>query len=195
MSVAVRRAGEPDRREVALCIAQGFREDFSVLCRDEERVAAAIAPGLSLPRFFVGELAGEVAGVLAISDCTGRAARVEPKALRKHLGLLPGLLGTLVLREEFEKPLDYPPATGYLEFVAVKDRFRRQGVATRLLRESMAQSGHTDFVLDVTDRNAGAMACYTRLGFKEFRRVPEKHPRQKGFAAKIYLRYPGKEPA
>ena len=94
-----------------------------------------------------------------------------------------------MLREEFEVPLDYPPSTGYLEFVTVRQAWRGKGVASRLVRESMALSGYRDFVLDVTDINTAAIRCYTRLGFREFKRVPEKHPKQKGFGAKVYMRY------
>ncbi|MCI9194486.1 MAG: GNAT family N-acetyltransferase [Angelakisella sp.] len=189
MEISVRKAGEDHRQEIARCIAEGFEKDFSVLCRDKERVAAAIAPGLEPGKFYIAEAGGTVVGTLAVSDRHGRAARVDRGAMRKHLGLLKGIIGTLVLREEFEVPLDYPPATGYLEFVTVRQAWRGKGIASRLVRESMALSGYRDFVLDVTDINTAAIRCYTRLGFREFKRVPEKHPKQKGFGAKVYMRY------
>ncbi len=73
--------------------------------------------------------------------------------------------------------------------MTVRQAWRGKGVASRLVRESMALSGYRDFVLDVTDINTAAIRCYTRLGFREFKRVPEKHPKQKGFGAKVYMRY------
>ena len=53
----------------------------------------------------------------------------------------------------------------------------------------MAQSYYEYFVLDVTDVNTATIRCYSALGFKEFKRAKEKHSKQKGFSAKIYMRY------
>ena len=187
--LTVRKAAEQDRGAVAMCIAEGFAEDFSILCRDSAKVAAAIAGGLQMDLFYVAELDGSIAGVLAISDCHCRAARVDPAAMKKHWGFFKGWLGSLVLRGEFEGKLEYPETTGYIEFVAVRQDFRRRGIASALLRESMELADYREFVLDVTDVNTAAIRCYSSLGFEEFRRVSEKHAKQKGFGAKIYMRY------
>lgn len=185
----IRKAKETDRNNAALCIAEGFEKDFSVLCKDNQKVADAIAAGLNMERFYVAEIQGEIAGVLAISDCNGRAARVDKVSLRKHFGFLKGFIGALVLKEEFEGQLEYPAATGYVEFVAVRKKYRRQGIATTMLRESMLLTNYQDFVLDVTDINHNAIKCYTTIGFEEFKRIPEKHGKQKGFYEKIFMRY------
>jgi ribosomal protein S18 acetylase RimI-like enzyme len=187
--VQIRKAKEPDRNKVALCIAEGFEKDFSVLCKDTQKVADAIAAGLDLERFYVADVKGNIAGVLAISDCNGRAARAEKVSLKKYFGFFKGTIGTFVLKEEFEKQLEYPVTTGYIEFVAVRKKYRRQGLATAMLRESMLLTNYQDFVLDVTDVNDSAIQCYTSIGFEEFKRIPEKHGKQKGFNEKIFMRY------
>lgn len=187
--VHIRQAKETDRNSVALCIAEGFEKDFSVLCKDNQRVADAIAAGLNMERFYVAGMDGDIAGVLAISDRNGRAARVEKASLKKQFGFLKGFIGALVLKEEFEGQLEYPITTGYIEFVAVRKKFRKQGIATIMLKESMSLAAYQDFVLDVTDINSNAIKCYTNIGFEEFKRIPEKHGKQKGFNAKIFMRY------
>lgn len=187
--VHIREAKETDRNGVALCIAEGFEKDFSVLCKDNQKVADAIAAGLDIKRFYVADRKGDIAGVLAISDCNGRAARVEKVSLKKQFGFFKGLIGALVLREEFEGQLEYPITTGYIEFVAVRKKYRKQGIATTMLQESMLLTNYQDFVLDVTDVNVGAIKCYMQFGFQEFKRVPEKHAKQKGFREKIFMRY------
>ncbi len=187
--VHIRNAKEKDRNNVALCIAEGFEKDFSVLCKDNQKVANAIATGLNIKRFYVADINGDIAGVIAISDCNGRAARVNNKSLIKHLGFLKGTIGALVLKEEFEGQLDYPITTGYIEFVALRKKYRKQGIATTMLKESMLLTNYQDFVLDVTDINNNAIKCYTNIGFEEFKRIPEKHAKQKGFNEKIYMRY------
>lgn len=187
--VHIRQAKETDRNSIALCIAEGFEKDFSVLCKDNQKVADAIAAGLNMEWFYVADMEGDIAGVLAISDCNGRAARVDKASLKKQFGFLKGFIGALVLREEFEGQLEYPITTGYIEFVAVRKRYRKQGIATAMLQESMLLTNYQDFVLDVTDINSNAIQCYTNIGFKEFKRVPEKHGKQKGFNEKIFMRY------
>ena len=187
--VHIRKANETDRDAVAMCIAEGFEKDFSVLCKDNQKVADAIANGLNMERFYVADVDGNVAGVLAISDCNGRAARVEKVSLKKQLGIFKGIIGAFVLKEEFEKQLEYPVTTGYIEFVAVRKKNRKQGIASNMLRESMLLTNYQDFVLDVTDKNEKAIRCYSSIGFEEFKRIPEKHGKQKGFNEKIYMRY------
>ena len=187
--IHIRKANEIDRDYVALCIAEGFEKDFSILCKDNQKVADAIALGLNMEKFYVADVDGNVAGVLAISDCNGRAAKVEKVSLRKQLGLFKGIIGAFVLKEEFEKQLEYPVTTGYIEFVAVRKKYRKQGIASTMLRESMLLTNYQDFVLDVTDINEKAIRCYSSIGFEEFKRIPEKHGKQKGFNEKIYMRY------
>lgn len=187
--IHIREAKETDRNSVALCIAEGFEKDFSVLCKDNQKVADAIAAGLNMKRFYVADIEGDIAGVLAISDCNGRAARVEKVSLKKQFGLFKGLIGALVMKKEFEGQLEYPITTGYIEFVAVRKRYRKRGIATAMLKESMLLTNYQDFVLDVTDINNNAIKCYTNIGFKEFKRIPEKHGKQKGFNEKIFMRY------
>ncbi|MGN1249199.1 MAG: GNAT family N-acetyltransferase [Candidatus Spyradocola sp.] len=187
--VKVRKAAEADRGEVALCIAEGFEKDFAVLCDVDQKVADAIAPALNLERFYVAEAEGGIAGVMAISDGSGRAARADGKALRKYLGFVKGTIGYVVLKEEFEGKVEIPDAAGYIEFVAVRKSWRRQGVASEMIQESMRLSGYRDFVLDVTDVNVDAFNCYRKIGFEVYRRVPEKHAKQKGFGAKVWMRF------
>ena len=187
--VHIRKAEETDRNSAALCIAEGFEKDFSVLCKDTQKVADAIAAGLNMEKFYVADIKGYIVGVLAISDCTGRAARVDKTSLKKHFGFLKGMIGAFVLKEEFEGQLEYPIATGYREFVAVRKKYRKQGIATTMLQESMLLAHYQYFVLDVTDINSNAIKCYTNIGFEEFKRISEKHGKQKGFNEKIFMRY------
>ena len=91
--------------------------------------------------------------------------------------------------EEFEGQLEYPITTGYIEFVAVRKKYRKQGIATTMLQESMLLAHYQYFVLDVTDINSNAIKCYTNIGFEEFKRISEKHGKQKGFNEKIFMRY------
>ena len=189
MNINIRQTTENDRSDIALSIAEGFKKDFDVLCKNTHTVATAISTGIQISKFYVAESENEVVGVVAISDCNGRAATTDIASYKENFGFIKGNIANLVLKEEFESPLDYPPTTGYIEFVAVRNSHQRKGIATSMLKESMIQSSYEDYVLDVTDVNTAAIRCYSALGFKEFKRVKEKHSKQKGFSAKIYMRY------
>ena len=189
MNINIRQATENDRSDIALCIAEGFKKDFDVLCKNTHTVATAISTGLRISKFYVAESENEVVGVMAISDCNGRAAATDIASYKENFGFFKGNIANLVLKEEFESPLDYPPTTGYIEFVAVRNTHQRKGIATSMLKESMIQSSYEAYVLDVTDVNTAAIRCYSALGFKEFKRAKEKHSKQKGFSAKIYMKF------
>ena len=189
MNINIRQANENDRSDIALCIAEGFKKSFDVLCKNTHTVANALGTGIQISKFYVAESENEVVGVMAISDCNGRAAATDIASYKKNFGFIKGNIANLVLKEEFESPLDYLPTTGYIEFVDVRNTHQRKGIATSMLKESMIQSSYEDYVLDVTDVNTAAIRCYSALGFKEFKRVKEKHSKQKGFSAKIYMRY------
>lgn len=186
----IRPARPQDQAAIAQIIARAFAADFAAICRDPGRVAKALAPGVQSDRFFVAERGGQIVGVAAVASCQGRAMAIVPASYRRHLGFLRGVLAAIVLREEFAGALSYPPTTGYIEFVAVADSARRQGVATALLQYILRRGGYADYLLDVTDVNTGAQACYRQLGFTVCGQVAARHPRQMGFSHKIYMRRP-----
>lgn len=185
----VRKAKNDDRMSIALCIAEAFEKDFSILCKNTNTVAKAISSGIIIDKFYLAELNNEIVGVVAISNCNGRAIMTDSLSYKKYFGFIKGIIAKIVLKEEFESMLDYPVTTGYIEFVSVKKAHRRKGIATTLIKDSLKLSNYNDYVLDVTDINTSAINCYNNLGFEEFKRVKEKHGKQKGFNAKIYMRY------
>lgn len=73
MDKHIRKATEQDRYAIALCIADGFEKDFSVLSKDNRKIASAIATGLKIDKFYVAETDGKIMATMAISDSYGRA--------------------------------------------------------------------------------------------------------------------------
>ncbi len=189
MEIVIRKAEDTDRNDIALCIAEAFEKDFSVLCKNTNTTAKAISSGIIIDKFYIAEFNNEIVGVLAISNCNGRAIITDSVSYKKYFGFIKGIIAKIVLKEEFESKLDYPIKTGYIEFVSVKKDFRRKGIATTLIKESLRLSNYNEYVLDVTDINTSAINCYNRLGFVEFNRIKESHSKQKGFNEKIYMKY------
>ncbi len=189
MKIIVRKAKNIERESIALCIAEAFEKDFSVLSKDIVTTAKAISSGIVIDKFYVAELNNKIVGVLAISNCNGRAVILDSSSYKKYFGFIKGIIAKIVLKEEFQSKLNYPVTTGYIEFVSVRKDYRRKGVATTLIKESLKLSSYIDYVLDVTDINISAINCYNNLGFEEYKRVKEKHSKQKGFNEKIYMKY------
>lgn len=187
-TLTIRPALPQHRQGLARCIAEGFERDFSALCKDTEKTARAIEGGIRTSRFWVAEEKDILAGTAALSDCRERAVRTDRAGYLKHFGPLRGRLALFVLKEEFETPLKIPEKTGYLEFVAVDRRFRRQGVATALLQKILSSGLYQDYLLDVVNTNTGAIRLYEKLGFQTVRQIPEKHGKQKGFDFRIIMR-------
>jgi len=185
----VRPAVEADRAGIASVIAEAYRREFSTLSRNMDDVTAALTPTVEVERFFVADRRGDVIGAIACTDHTGRAMRIRAADWGGHLGFVRGALAARILAPQWMSQLEYPGATGYIEFVAVAEGARRQGIATRLVEGVIAQTRYTDFELEVTDVNMPARECYRKIGFVDVRRKKEKFGRIKGFRERIYMRY------
>jgi len=185
----VRPAVEADRKAIAAVIVEAYRDEFCTLTRNMENIRAALTPAVEVDRFFVADRAGDIIGAIACTDHTGRAMRVDAADWRRRLGVVRGTVAARILASQWMSALDYPAATGYIEFVAVAERARRQGVATMLVEGAIAQTPYTDFELEVTDVNTPARDCYCKIGFVDGRRKKEKFVRFKGFRERIYMRY------
>jgi 8-oxo-dGTP diphosphatase len=187
--LSVRPAVESDRPGIASVIAQAYRHEFSRLSPNMDKITAALAPAVEVDRFFVADRAGDVIGAVACTDRTGRAIRVRAADWRRRLGLVRGEVAARILASQCTSQLDYPAATGYLEFLAVAEQARRQGIATKLVEGVIAQTRYVDFELEITDVNVSAHDCYRKIGFVEVERKKEKFGRFKGFRERIYLHY------
>jgi 8-oxo-dGTP diphosphatase len=188
--VAVRKAAETDRAAIASVIAYAYRREFSTVTRDLDKAARALDHAVQIDRFFVADRGGEIVGTIACTDCSGRAMCVSAAELRRHLGFVRGTVTARSVVPEFMSRLDYPPTTGYIEFVAVSDNARRQGIATKLVEGVIAQTPYTDYVLEVTDVNTAARDCYRKIGFADVDSKKERFGKLKGFRERIYMRYP-----
>lgn len=184
-----RKGLDSDREQIAECIAEAFKKDFSAICKDVQIVSKAIESGIQTERFYVAAENETIVGVLAISDCYGRSVLTDSKAFRKHFGLVKGMIAAIVMKEEFGKQLEYPDTVGYIEFVAVLENYRRRGITTQLLSYAIANEKYSKYELDVTNINQGAINCYKKFGFTEYRREKVSHAKQKGFSEKIYMKY------
>ncbi len=191
--IEYRKGVEGDKKQIALCIAEAFAKDFALLSTNTLTVAQALENGIQAHRFYVALYNKTLVGALAVSDCNGRSVLTDAKAYKNSFGFLKGLIASFVLNYEFGKPFNYPDNVGYIEFVCVLNAYRRQGITTKLLNYAISNGAYSTYELDVTDVNHGAINCYTKFGFVEYKREKVSHAKQKGFNEKIYMRYEAKK--
>ena len=187
--VNIRKAHEADRRNLSVIIAKGFAKEFSLLTKDADKLARALCDGIRVDKFYIAQQGEWSIGAAACSDITGRAVYPLLKDLCKYFGLIKGVLGYNVMKNQFMKPLAYSPETAYIEFLTVLSYARGNGVAKQLLKGIVEESGYKKFILDVYDVNTYAIRAYTAFGFVETHRVPVKYPKLQGYNEKISMSY------
>jgi ribosomal protein S18 acetylase RimI-like enzyme len=102
--------------------------------------------------------------------------------------LVRGELAARILARQWISQLGYRADTGYIVFVSVAERARRQGIATTLVEGVIAQTAYTDFELEVTDVNTTARDCYRTIGSVDVKRKKRRSGGSRD-SASGYMRY------
>ena len=99
----------------------------------------------------------------------------------------------IFLKKEFETSNEnFPPNTGFIEFVGTAPKFRGRGVASHIIQHIIENTPSNEYVIEeVADTNTPAMRLYEKLGFEEYRRkpVPEKVAKKMGIHHFLSLKY------
>jgi ribosomal protein S18 acetylase RimI-like enzyme len=179
------------RGQISRVFAVGFYQWLRYFSKDTELLARAFAHMFELSKFHVAVEGETIAAITACTDGVKPPICLNKEQLRRHLGKIRGSLAYSMLKTNLQEhgyPFEIPPKTGSIEFVATAKEFRGKGVAFALIEHVMKISAYTDYILEVADTNTTAMRLYARLGFKEFHRVPEKHPKQSGLNFYVYMK-------
>ncbi len=183
--------GESMRARVSEIFVEGFYQWLHFFSKDKQKLAAAFQHMFQYDFFYVALADGEIAGIAACTDGKKPCVRLRGKELRRHLGLVRGLIAEIFLKGEFEHHL-YPFAlaegTGSVEFVATAPEYRGQGVASAIIAHFFGFPQFREYVLEVADTNTGAVKLYEKLGFREFTRVKMKNPKQSGVNHLVYMK-------
>ncbi|MGW0436230.1 GNAT family N-acetyltransferase [Micromonospora sp. NPDC003197] len=182
--------GEAYRRRITEIYVRSFAEDFVAFSRDTDKLADAFEHMLLLERFYIALVDGEPAGLASFTE--GDQTLFVPRwpEIRRHLGLVRGLLGYVVIRRWFMRPFDgAQPGLGEIGFVATEPAYQGRGVATALLRHLLALPGYREYVLeDIKDTNAPALRVYTKLGFTVYKRQKVRFAKRAGFTELVSMK-------
>mgnify|MGYP003585205058 CR=1 FL=1 len=178
------------RRRVTEVYVRSFAADFVAFSKDPEKLADAFEHMLLLDRFYVAFVDGVPAGLASLTQ--GDETLFAPRwpEIRRHLGLVRGLLAYTVIRSWFMRPTDDARAgRGEIGFVATEPAYQGRGVATVLLRRLVSLPGYDEFVLeDIKDTNSAALHVYQKVGFTLYKRRKVRMARRVGFSELMSMR-------
>ena len=180
------------RKAVSDIFVDGFYQWLHYFSKSQEQLAQAFAHIFQLELFYVALEDGVPVGIAALTDGVTPCIRFSRQELKKHLGFWMGTIAYAMLKRELEDhqyPFVLPTGSGSVEFVSVHSVHRGKKAASTLLRHMHETTGYADYVLEVADTNSPAVRLYKSLGYREFQRVPEKHPKQSGVNFLVYMRY------
>lgn len=178
--------------QISEIFVDGFYQWLFYFSKDKEKLRNAFSHMFNRDIFYVALSDSRICGIVACSDGKTKSIHLDKKQLKKYLGLVKGTIAYAVLKYEFEEkqyPFPIEPHTGYIEFVATSSEYRGKGVASEIITNIFKDTSYMNYVLEVADTNHNAVSLYTKLGFKEFKRVPEKHSKRSGINYLVYMRY------
>ncbi|GGM53744.1 hypothetical protein GCM10011608_43310 [Micromonospora sonchi] len=182
--------GEGYRRRITEVYVRSFAADFVAFSRDTGKLADAFEHMLLLERFYIALVDGEPAGLASLTE--GDQTLFAPRwpEIRRHLGLVRGLLGYAVIRRWFMRTSDGArPGLAEIGFVATEPVHQGRGVATALLRHLLALPGYREYVLeDIKDTNTPALGLYAKLGFTVYKRRKVRFARRAGFTELVSMK-------
>ena len=132
------------RRRITEVYVRSFAEDFVAFSRNTDKLADAFEHMLLLERFYIALVDGEPAGLASLTDGDQTLFAPRWREIRRHLGLVRGLLCYVVIRTLVHDvhPMALRPGRAEIGFVATEPAYQGRGVATALLRRLLAHPGY-----------------------------------------------------
>ena len=190
----IRRASELGvdiRPQLSSLFVDSFGQWLTYFSKDKDKLKRAFSHAFVLDAFFVAIVNGKVAGMAAVTDGVSPSMKLNGTELRRHLGFITGSLAHKMLYRELENhpyPFKLLENECSLEFVAVSQAHRGEGIAFAILSEIFERTAYASYVLEAADTNLPAVTLYKKLGFEEFCRVKVKHTKHSGINALVYMR-------
>ena len=181
---------DEQKYEVSKIFSEGFYQWFKYFSKDIERLSRAFEDCFIWEKFYFAVIESRVCGMAAINDGKSPSVRLSQRKMIKNLGFFKGCLAYFILKSMFENhkyPFPVSEGTGSIEFVAVSEKFRRQGVASNLLKHIIGITNQEKYILEVADTNTAAVLLYKKLGFEIIYSVREKNPKRSGINNYLYM--------
>jgi ribosomal protein S18 acetylase RimI-like enzyme len=188
-------AGGAIREQLSALFVEGFGHELRMFSKDANRLAKAFEHIFIPEAFYVLLIDNELASMMACVDLHSFCVAQNRKELQAQLGFLRGLSVNSVFNHYFRALPKYSPAietndkTGSIEFVATSEKYRGRGLAAQLMRSVFEHTEFDNYLLEVADTNAPAMALYSRIGYQEVYRKKAPVPKMMGINNFVYMKY------
>jgi ribosomal protein S18 acetylase RimI-like enzyme len=184
--------GNDAKIQISRIFVDGFFQWLSFFSKDKGKLIKAFSHMFNLEVFYVAVIDGEIAGITACTDGRVSSVHLESRELKKHLGFFMGTITYIILKREFEEksyPFEIKKGMGMIEFVATSIKYRGLGVATAIMKYIFDSTPYGEYALEAADTNMNAVNLYEKIGFKEFKRIKQKHSKQSGVNNLVYMKY------
>jgi ribosomal protein S18 acetylase RimI-like enzyme len=185
------RATAELKPQICRVFVDGFYQWLRYFSKSKEKLCRTLTHIFNADCFFVAVEKGEIVGITACVAKGEKCVRLNRREFTKYLGFVRGSIAYAMLHKEFEMktyPIQIGENMGAIEFVAVLSERRGKGVAAGLIRHIFSVTDFREYILEVADTNTAAVRLYSRLGFTETLRVPQKHTKQSGINALVYMK-------
>ncbi|WP_207636849.1 hypothetical protein [[Clostridium] dakarense] len=119
-NITIRTAIESDRKEIAKTFAESFYNDWKSFSDDVDKISRALENGINIKHYLVAILDNEIVAFLAFVTGNNRAFGIPIKEFQKEFGYFKGFMGGMTIKNDFEKSLELPDTTCYIDIVGVK---------------------------------------------------------------------------
>lgn len=119
-------------------MAKGLYEWLKFFSSDTNQLSRAFEHVFILDKFYVATLEGKVVGIAGCTNGITPCMKLNYKELCKHLGVIKGVIATIILKKEFENhsyPFQIDADCGSIEFVATHENYQGQGIALSITNE------------------------------------------------------------
>jgi ribosomal protein S18 acetylase RimI-like enzyme len=179
------------REKISELFVEAFGKELKIISKNKNKLIKAFSHIFVLDYFYVGIIDNEIAGMMVCVDKEHYCIHHNKKTLIKNLGLIKGLLASMIFKNYFNKNPKYPveidDKTGSIEFVATNKKYRRMGVATEIMEYIFSLRLYEKYILEVADTNEKAFNLYKKLGYREAHRIKQRYAKSIGINYLVYM--------
>ena len=182
---------QPQRTTVARIFYESFQDKFVRVFGGPGQANQFIARVIREDRILVAFIDGQAVGFAGLHYHGKNLLECQLAEIVRIYGMTAIRVMMYFLITLFNEPNPHQP---HLEVLAVREKYRNQGIGTKLLRSTIAfvqQQGFSQISLDVVDTNPKAKKLYERMGFQKAkdRKIPYPSNILTGFSIITYMRY------
>jgi len=160
------------REKITELYVEGFFDDgLKFFSKDKVKLKKAFAPIFPIEYIYVAIIDDEIAGMIACMNKEKLYLNINMKNFVKHLGIFWGLLAYFGCKNNIRKfKIETDEKLAIPEFLLTSAKFRKQGVASTLMKYLLALPEYKHYIVDIEDSNAAALELCKKIGFREISR-------------------------